>query len=240
MKCTFFVLGWVADRYPELLRTIASKGHDIGCHSHHHQLVYKNSKEHFEADLISATHAIERASGVRPTAYRAPGFSIRKSESWAFRILAQHGYKTDCSIFPAPRSHGGMRGFQESSPCKIVCSDGSSVLCFPINFRSVLGLRYVYSGGGYFRIFPYKMIERLFLADSYVMTYFHPRDFDDGQPIMPGMSAVRRFKTYVGLSAAREKLKRLLVTFDFLPLSEALKVVESDDYELRCVNVSDY
>ena len=109
-KATFFVLGWVADRFPELIRDVLWHGHEIACHSYGHPLVYGLSPTDFERDLVKALDKIEAACGLRPTAYRAPGFSITADCLWAFDILRKNGIVTDSSIFPANRAHGGFDG----------------------------------------------------------------------------------------------------------------------------------
>ena len=118
VKATFFILGWIAEKFPKLVNDVASRGHEIACHSHHHQLVYQQSPEEFEADLIQATETIEQACGIRPYAYRAPGFSITDKTPWAWEILVRNGYKIDCSIFPASRAHGGLPNFPERDHAK--------------------------------------------------------------------------------------------------------------------------
>ena len=225
-KSTVFVLGWVAARFPDLIREVKNRGHEIACHSHHHQLVYKQSPLEFERDLVTATEAIESACGVRPRAYRAPGFSITTDCLWAFQTLAKHGYTIDCSVFPSPRAHGGIPGFTECGPCQLYFEDNFRLLCLPINVKNLAFFNFVYSGGGYFRLLPMSVQQMLFKSDDYVMTYFHPRDFDPDQPMAPGLNIVRKFKSYVGLSTSARKLEKLLENFQFLTIAEAAARVQ--------------
>ena len=237
VKATFFVLGWIAQEYPELVREIQESGHEIACHSHVHQLVYTQTVAEFEKDLIQATEAIENACGVRPTAYRAPGFSITNSEQWAFRVLSEQGYLVDCSIFPTGRAHGGIPNFPSHGPCILENTNGNTLISMPINVKKIFNSKIVYSGGGYFRIFPFWTLSRFFRGSPYVMTYFHPRDFDPDQPMVPGLSVARKFKSYVGLSRSYIKLERLLSELEFVTLFEAVELYTKENNHLKKIKL---
>lgn len=226
VKGTFFILGWIARRHPDAIREIVRRGHEIGSHSDMHQLVYKQSPEQFEDDLRRSLDSIAEATNICPTIYRAPGFSITDTCAWAFDILAEHGIAQDCSIFPAPRSHGGMPRFPTGTPCLLQAPGGSQLQCFPVNLRSFAGYRFIFSGGGYFRLIPLSILRRWYRESEYSMTYFHPRDFDPGQPIIPGLSLARRMKSYVGLSRALEKLENLLDEVEFVTISQAVNMID--------------
>jgi polysaccharide deacetylase family protein (PEP-CTERM system associated) len=219
-RATFFVLGWVAERCPALVRSIVDAGFEIGSHSARHQLVYEQSREEFEADFDRSVKTLEDISGRRIRAYRAPGFSLTRETPWVFDALIERGIEFDCSIFPAGRGHGGFPGFGPARPV-LVTRGGAQIKEFPINTASVAGKPLVFSGGGYFRLLPYPLIRRLMRAAPYVMTYFHPRDFDAGQPVLEGLPPVRRFKSYVGIGGAKAKLDKLLREFPFADLAEA-------------------
>ena len=225
VTATVFVLGWVASKYPALVCEVKKRGHEIACHSHFHQLVYTQSCLEFEADLVQATEAIQTATGEKPIAYRAPGFSITKDSLWAFNILLKHGYEVDCSVFPLSRAHGGIPGFPEKGPCELIGVGGLSLICLPINVAKLGHFSFVYSGGGYFRMVPEFLLRSLFRKDPYIMTYFHPRDFDPDQPMVPGLSVARKLKSYVGLSKSKKKLETLLQQFQFITVSEAVNEV---------------
>ena len=237
VKATFFVLGWIAQEFPELVREIRVRGHEIACHSHLHQLVYTQTVAEFEKDLIRATEAIESACGVRPTAYRAPGFSITNSEQWAFHVLSEQGYSIDCSVFPAVRAHGGLPNFPSSGPCILENSNGTTLISMPINVKKVFNNKIIYSGGGYFRLFPFWALKHLFRSCPYVMTYFHPRDFDPDQPMVPGLSIARKFKSYIGLSRSTMKLKGLLSELEFLTLFEATERYANGNNQLQKIKL---
>ena len=221
VKATFFILGWIAQNYPELVQEVANRGHEIACHSHNHQLVYTQSPGEFERDLVIATETIEQVSGIRPFAYRAPGFSVTAKTPWVFDILARNGYKIDCSIFPASRAHGGLPKFPARGPCEIILEHSASIIALPISFYDAKLFKFVFSGGGYFRILPRFMFPHLFNSSDYIMTYFHPRDFDPDQPMVPGLSMKRKFKSYIGLKSAENKLSLLLRKNSFLTVGQA-------------------
>lgn len=222
VTATFFVLGWIAEQYPDLVRDIVKRGHHIGTHSHYHQLAYEQTPLEFEADLCMSLESINKACGVWPTSYRAPGFSIGKTNLWAFDVLVKNGITEDCSVFPARRAHGGLKEFPVDQPCLINSYDGLELLCFPMTTGSFLGTRFVFSGGGYFRFIPHFLLSNLFEYNDYVMTYFHPRDFDPDQPKLHGLSALRRFKSYYGLKSAKQKLDMILTNFQFCDLRTAI------------------
>lgn len=225
-KATFFILGYIARKHPEVVREIARRGHEIATHGDMHQLVYNQTPEAFEADLVTSMEAIAAAGGGTLRAYRAPGFSITSKASWAFDILARNGIEVDASVFPAPRAHGGLPGFPEAGPCLIETGSGRRLRAFPMSLGRIGPKSLVFSGGGYFRITPGPLLDRLFANEHYIMTYFHPRDFDPDQPLAPGLSRGRRFKSYVGLANAFNKLDRLLGALDFVNLGKAEEQIE--------------
>lgn len=219
-RATFFCLGWVARTYPSVVRKIASAGYEIGSHSDEHQLVYELTPQRFADDLRVSIDSIEQAVGRKVEYYRAPGFSITQATPWAFEALARNGIRLDSSVFPAGRAHGGYATFGQARPT-IVETNGVSIREFPINTARVLGRSAVFSGGGYFRLAPWWLLRKLTRDSEYVMTYFHPRDFDAGQPVLEGLSAVRRFKSYHGIRGAKAKLDRLLDEFEFVDIAAA-------------------
>lgn len=224
-RATFFVLGWVARQCPRLVRRIADAGYEIGSHSDQHQLVYEQRREDFEQDFDRSVKTLEDATGGRVRAYRAPGFSLTRATPWVFDALIERGIEFDCSIFPAGRAHGGFPGFGTARPV-MVERNGARIKEFPINTARIAGRAMVFSGGGYFRLLPYAAIRRLMQRSPYVMTYFHPRDFDAGQPVLQGLPPARRFKSYVGIRGAMGKLDRLLQDFRFLDLAQADAAVD--------------
>lgn len=217
---TFFVVGWIARKYPEIIRQLDLLGYEIACQSDLHRLVFTMSPEEFRQDTQNAISHIEDIIGKKVTTYRAPGFSITPATPWAFEILAELGITHDSSIFPSPRAHGGYPGFSHH-PCTIQINSSffiphsSFIKEFPISTANFLGLNFVFGGGGYFRLFPYPFIQYWSKQQDYIMAYIHPRDLDPGQPLLPGLSPLRRFKSYYGIKSAEKKLRRWLSDFRF-------------------------
>lgn len=219
-KATFFVLGWIAEKYPEQVRRIVEAGHNVGSHTHLHQLVYEQSHKEFEADLIKSISTLEDVTGIKVKYFRAPGFSITSETPWAFEAILANGIEIDSSIFPASRAHGGFQDFGSAKPAILECK-GMKLKEFPINTYNVLGKEVIFSGGGYFRLFPYQAINQFTKQSNYVMTYFHPRDFDPKQPMVPGLGLSRKFKSYYGLKRTEHKLRRWLKDFSFVDIDTA-------------------
>jgi len=220
LTATFFCLGWAARTYPQILKKIDDLGFEIASHSDRHQLAYEQNRSSFQNDLEESIKAIEDITGKKPRAYRAPGFSFKAENKWVFEVLIECGFEIDCSIFPAKRAHGGFEQFGSAEPVFIEVN-GLRIKEFPINLYSFGGKNIIFSGGGYFRLFPYWIIRRLTAQSDYVMTYFHPRDFDADQPLIKDLSLIRKFKSYYGLKGALEKLNKMLEDFHFIDLREA-------------------
>jgi hypothetical protein len=185
-----------------------------------HQLAYEQTRKEFNHDLNKSICSLQDITGKKVKIYRAPGFSVKKKNLWVFEDLIEHGIEIDCSIFPARRSHGGFPSYGESEPSIISFGD-KTLKEFPINTFSLAGLPLIFSGGGYFRLLPFAVIKSLFKNSKYNMTYFHPRDFDSGQPMIKDLSLLRKFKSYYGLKNAFLKLDKLITTFDFIDLKQA-------------------
>jgi len=226
-KATFFCVGWIAKKYPSIIKRIKGLGYEIGSHSHMHQLVYEMNPKIFAQDLSESIMTLEDLSGSRIRYFRAPGFSITTSSSWVFDVLAQHNIDVDCSVFPASRAHGGMPSYGRAVP-SIVSVNGIKIKELPINSASFFGVPMIFSGGGYFRLLPYPIIKALTNKSTYMMTYLHPRDLDAGQPIINDLSSLRKFKSYVGLKTAEGKLRKWLSDFDFIDIGEAENLIDWD------------
>jgi len=250
---TFFCLGWIAKKYPEVIRQISELGYEVGCHSANHQLVHQLSPAAFREDTTSAVKHLEDILGKKITAYRAPGFSITEATPWAFEVLAEAGITHDSSVFPAARAHGGFPSFPSHTPTIINCTrqnrdqlpitlgysepinnqqptinnqqstinnyNGISIKEFPITTTKLLGKDIVFGGGGYFRLFPYPLIKHWTRQQQYMLAYIHPRDLDYGQPILPGLSTFRKFKSYYGLKGAEHKFRQWLTDFQFTDIA---------------------
>lgn len=226
LKGTFFCLGWIAENHPEVIKSIVKEGHQLGCHSYQHQLAFRFDRKQFKEDTYKAQSLIENVAGTKVNAFRAPGFSITQDNTWAFEVLAELGFEFDCSIFPAAHDYGGFTSYGQSEPAVLNLPNGTSLKEFPINFHSLLGKNLVYSGGGFFRLFPYSLIKKWGNEAEYMMTYFHPRDFDPDQPVIKSLPWIRKFKSYYGLKGAFSKFQQLLNDFKFVNVKEADKMID--------------
>ena len=222
---TFFCLGWIAKKFPALIRKISEAGYEIGCHSMNHQLLFKQTPEQFRDDLLQSIGILQQITGKKIKSYRAPGFSVSEKTTWVFETITELGIENDCSIFTAERNHGGYRNFPSQTPC-LLSVNGMLLREFPISPVSFLGKKVIYSGGGYFRLLPYPLISRMMRKSSYVMTYFHPRDFDAGQPILESLPLKRKFMSYAGLKTSRSKFIKLLKEFRFINVEQAALQVD--------------
>lgn len=225
LSATFFVVGWIAEKFPEVVREIASKGYEIGSHTHLHQLAYEQDRKTFKKDVEKSIKTLEDCTGKKVRAFRAPGFSITESNKWAFEVLYELGITVDSSVFAAKRGHGGLSEYGTSKP-SLLRYNGVELKEFPINTHDFLGRRLIFSGGGYFRLLPYGFIKECSKKTDYIMTYFHPRDFDHGQPMLKGLSPFRKFKSYVGLKNCQSKLERWIQDFEFVDLDTAIKQID--------------
>ncbi len=226
-SATFFCLGWIARRHPDIVKRIDSLGYEIGTHSDMHQLVYEQTLSEFVSDLDRSIKSIEDITGKKVSLYRAPGFSVSEKCKWIFEELVSRGIEIDSSIFPSRRAHGGFEDFGAAEPV-IVDINGSKIKEFPISLTTFLRKDIIFSGGGYFRLFPYWLIRYFKKRSDYVMTYFHPRDFDPDQPMIEGLSLLRRFKSYYGLRSAFSKLERLIDDSEFVDIRTAEKMINWD------------
>ncbi|MEZ4451468.1 MAG: polysaccharide deacetylase family protein [Nannocystaceae bacterium] len=223
VKTTCFFLGWVADRFPALVREAAARGHEVASHGYAHQLVHRQSRAEFVADVTRARKAIEDAAGCAVEGYRSPGFSLSEGTGWFFEALLEAGYRYDSSVFPAAHGHGGLRSARTEPHWRAY---PSGVLGeFPITVAEVVGRRMCFFGGGYLRLFPYAAIRhmaRQVAAEGRpVIFYVHPREIDPEHPRLP-MSLPRRFKSYVNLRTTEGKLSRILADFPLTTFREYL------------------
>lgn len=219
-RATFFIIGWIARTYPDVVRRIAER-YEIGSHTMNHQLVWQQTPEEFRQDVDSSIKMLEDITGKRVRCFRAPGFSIRESEPWAFETLSELGIEIDCSVFPAHHAHGGMPTYGKGEPA-VIEYGSHRIKEFPISTKELAGRHIIYSGGGYFRLFPYRLIRKWAREDTdYLLSYIHPRDLDAGQPMIRELPLSRKFKSYVGLKGAEGKLRRFLTDFRFSDLHAA-------------------
>ena len=229
VKATFFILGWVARRRPHIVRQIVDAGHEVGCHSYAHQLVYRMTPAEFRQDTQWAVAAIADACGVTPTAYRAPSYSITRDSMWALETLTECGFTHDSSIYPIEHDRYGIRGFERHAhvihtPSGPIHETPIATVLLPNGRVAPIG------GGGYLRLLPYCYtaagIRRLNAIERKpACVYFHPWEIDPGQPRLAS-GAIARLRTYTGMRGMRRKLERLLSDFSFAPLTGVREEVE--------------
>ena len=210
-KVTCFFLGWVAYKFPEIVKEASLRGHEIASHGYSHQLIYTQSRQEFFEDIIKTKNILENITGQAVEGYRAPGFSITKNTTWAIDELVKAGYKHDSSIFPATRGHGGISD-ANLFPHEIETQYGT-LKEFPISVVNLFSKRICFFGGGYLRLFPYPIIrhmtKRVNDEERPVVYYIHPREIDPYHPRLH-MNWKRNFKSYVNLKSTLPKLKNLL------------------------------
>lgn len=223
-RATFFVLGWVADRCPELVREIYSAGHELASHGFWHRLVYEQTPDEFRHDIRAGRKAVEDAAGVRVTAYRAPSFSITRRSLWALDVLAEEGFEIDSSIYPVRHDRYGIPG-AAAGPHQIDTAAGP-IWEFPPSVVRIGRASLPVSGGGYFRLYPlavtFAALRQINRRGRPFMFYVHPWEIDPGQPRLSAGSRLSRFRHRVNLRSTEQKLDRLLGRLPFGTLSEAL------------------
>ena len=224
VKATFFVLGWVAERFPKLVPEIVRQGHEIASHGYGHQLVYTLTENQFREDVRTARKILQDQSGQTVIGYRAPSFSIVKQTSWAHRILVEEGYTYDSSVFPIYHDlHGNPDAPREIHTIE---TEAGRIIEFPPAVITRFGNNIPTGGGGYFRFFPYfitarwlKKINRL--GQPFVF-YIHPWEIDPDQPRIPGASLKSRFRHYLNLKHTANRLQKLFRDFEFTTVREII------------------
>ena len=216
-RATFFVLGWVAERVPELVREIAAQGHEVACHGYSHQLVYNQSPEEFRAETLKSKALLEDIIQAPVYGYRAASYSITQRSLWALDVLAEAGFSYDSSIFPVRHDRYGIPGSPEF-PYELKTPAGYPLVEFPLSTAHVLGYRLPVAGGGYFRLYPY-LLTKLGLTQINKMNrpfifYLHPWEIDPDQPRVPA-SLLSRFRHYNNLDKCESRLRRLMEDFSF-------------------------
>ncbi|MDR1479993.1 MAG: DUF3473 domain-containing protein [Planctomycetaceae bacterium] len=224
VKATFFVLGWVAERYPELVPEIVSRGHEIASHGFCHRLVYEQTESEFREDVVRARQILISQSGQEVIGFRAPSFSIVKRTSWAHEILAEAGYKYDSSVFPIHHDlHGNADAPREIHTIETVAG---SIQEFPPAVVRYFGQNLPVSGGGYFRFFPYFVTKMCLRSvnkqDMPFVFYIHPWELDPDQPRIPNAPLKSRFRHYLNLKRTSQRLTKLLNDFNFTTIKNIL------------------
>jgi len=231
IKATFFVLGWVAERCPELIRAIHKAGHEVASHGMTHQLVYNQKPETFREETFRSKQLIEDIIGEAVYGYRAASYSITPHSLWALETLIDAGFTYDSSIFPVHHDRYGMPG----APLNIhtaQTTNGKSLTEFPLTSAKFFNGRLPVAGGGYFRIYPY-FFSKLMLKRAAAeikqpfIFYLHPWEIDPEQPRVPNSSALSRFRHYTNLSRCLPRLENLIGDFDFTTVKNVIDTYQS-------------
>lgn len=240
IKATFFCVGEMGRLFPEIIKKIHQRSHEIGCHSNIHTWLNKMTEAECHEDTHCAVDSLEQCISEKVKSYRAPAFSIGENNKWAFEILAENGIERDASIFPAVRDFGGFQKFGQKEPC-VVEYNGIKLKEFPVCTTKVLGKEIAYSGGGYFRLFPFSFVKGQIAKSEYAMCYFHISD------LVPESAKVktkeeyeayykekgtlkarysRYLKANLGKKNAFEKMLHLIDKLDFINLQRADSVID--------------
>ena len=247
-RATFFVLGWIAERYPELVREIHRRGHEVACHGYGHKVISDLTREEFTEDVKRSKEILEAVCGNAVIGYRAPTYSIRKETLWALEILIELGFHYDSSIFPikhdvygfpeAPRfahvisfkmrkGNAAYSSQMTTEDCHSYHHRPSSITEFPMTTARIFGCNFPIAGGGYFRLVPYSLNRYLLRkvntkeSEPFIF-YIHPWEIDPGIPRINGVGISSRFRTYVNLGKTEDRFGRLLSEFRFRPLADFL------------------
>jgi len=227
VKATFFVLGWVTQRSPQLVRKIHAAGHEVACHGLTHELVYRQTPEVFREETDVSKKLLEDTIGERVLGYRAASYSITRQSLWAIDILCDLGFTYDSSIFPIAHDRYGIPG-ASTVPGPIKDSRGKSIVEFPLSTVQFMGRRLPCSGGGYFRLLPYGFtrwaLRKINKDDNLpFIFYLHPWEVDPGQPKYENASWLSRFRHYTNLDKCEQRLSSLLDEFRFTTVREVLR-----------------
>jgi polysaccharide deacetylase family protein (PEP-CTERM system associated) len=224
VRATFFVLGWVAERLPQLVDEIARRGHEVACHGYAHRLAYELGAQRFRADVTRAKAVLEQRIGAPVSGFRAASYSLVGTTPWVFDILIDAGFQYDSSIFPIRHDIYGVPSFSRFAVC--VQRPAGQIVEVPASTVRLLGRNWPVAGGGYFRLLPYWVtsgaLRRINRRDGRpAIVYLHPWELDAEQPRLPA-SMKTRFRQYANLHRTEERVRRLLHDFSFAPIREAI------------------
>lgn len=223
VKATFFILGWVAERYPQLVQRIAAAQHEVACHSYTHRRIYTLTPAEFRTEIRRAKQALEDAAGAAVIGYRAPSYSITTQSLWALEMLVDEGYRYDSSIFPVHHDLYGIPGYERFAHIRHEPGN-KTLLEIPLSTARVLGMNLPVAGGGYLRLLPsiltHMGLRRINNTEGQpAIVYFHPWEIDPDQPrLQAGWKS--RLRHYTNLSRMETKLRKLLTSFLFAPVRE--------------------
>ncbi len=240
IKASFFCTGLMAKDFPQVVKLIQNRGHEIGCHSNQHTWMNKLTEAKAREDSHTAVSALEQCIGQKVLSYRAPAFSIGERNKWMFEISVNEGIQNDSSVFPAARDFGGFPAFSSQEPCAIKYA-GAELKEYPISMTSFMGKQMAYSGGGYFRFFPLSFVKGRMDKSTYTMCYFHIGDLLPEKGGVPSKEEyesyykepgtiknryMRYIKTNLGKKSAWRKMERLIKTEKFNNLHDSDKLID--------------
>ena len=224
LKATFFVLGWVAERYSDVVKKIDAEGHEIASHGYSHQLIYNQSRELFREETLKSKVILEDLIQKEVIGYRAASYSITDQSLWALDILCDAGFKYDSSIFPVHHDRYGLKGVKEE-PHLLKAQNGKGIVEFPLSVYKIMDFNIPIAGGGYFRLFPYWFtryaFNRINKGGNPFIFYLHPWEVDPGQPKVQS-SRFSMFRHYNNLAKCENRLEKLLTDFRFGTVMDVL------------------
>ncbi len=222
-RATFFTLGYIAQNHPNLIAEIVNRGHELGCHGFEHIRVHNQSRSEFRADITRSKKILEDCAGVEVRGYRAASFSISRAEFWAFDEMAEVGFTYSSSIYPVQRDHYGIPDAPRT-PFR-PAAEHPQLVEIPISTIRFNGRNFPIGGGGFFRLYPYA-VSRYLIRHANLKEkmranmYFHPWEFDPGQPRIENLPVKTRFRHYLNLSRTVGRLKQLLKDFSWSTMSD--------------------
>jgi polysaccharide deacetylase family protein (PEP-CTERM system associated) len=236
IKATFFVLGWVAERYPALVQAIAARGHEIACHGYSHRLVYDQSPAEFRGETERSKRLLEDLVQTPVNGYRAASYSITARSLWALDILVELGFSYDSSVFPVRHDRYGVPG-SSREPYRLRTPAGYSILEFPLTTVELARYRLPVSGGGYFRLFPYFLTQWALASVNQregrpFIFYLHPWEIDPEQPRIEA-GWLSRFRHYNNLDRCEPRLRQLIADFEFGTVESVLQSLDLGEEQAR-------
>lgn len=222
IKATFFVLGWTAEKYPQLVQDIYQQGHEIASHGYKHLLVYDLNKETFYKNLKKSINIIENIIDDKIFGFRAPSFSITRKSLWALDIMKDLNLKYDSSIYPI--SGHNRYGISDADP--YIFKHKNQIIEVPPASFQLFNKRWPIGGGGYFRLLPYKvmrlLLKKIDRTENPFVMYFHPWEFDPNQPKIKEASYSEKFRHYININKNEKKFNELLSDFEFTTIKDYL------------------
>lgn len=233
IHATFFVLGWVAERYPHIVKRIVEQGHEVASHGYSHQLIYTQTPDVFKEETYKSKVILEDLAQQSVNGYRAASYSITEKSLWALDILAELGFTWDSSIFPIRHDNYGMPN-SPKQPYRIKTNSGACLTEYPLTTAKIFGLYIPAAGGGYFRQYPYFVSKYLFNRASLnqirpQIFYLHPWEIDEGQPRVEGAGWFANFRHYTNIKRCLPRLECLIDDFSFCTVSESLENVNTGE-----------